>query len=259
MTIAELVYHSTVRNVRKTHGNAFWAIGSNMLQAIIFVLAFYIMFSILGLKAARLRGDFMLYMMSGIFLYLTHVKALGAVAGAEGPSSPMMQHAPMNPVISVVASALSALYIQVLSLLVMLFIYHVVITPVYIANPVGAFGMFLMAWFSGVALGLVLLAIRPWFPTFVSIFTMVYQRANMLASGKMFVANSLPTIMLNMFSWNPLFHAIDQCRGFVFENYFPRNSNWEYPLYLGLIFVMVGLMGEFYTRQYASSSWDAKR
>jgi ABC-type polysaccharide/polyol phosphate export permease len=51
----------------------------------------------------------------------------------------------------------------------------------------------------------------------------------MIASGKMFVANTLPPAMLAMFDWNPLFHIIDQCRGFVFNNYFPRNSNWEYP------------------------------
>lgn len=259
LTIAELIYHATVRSVRKTHGNAFIAIGSNMLTAVIFVMAFYVMFSVLGLRGARLRGDFLLYMMSGIFLFLTHVKTLGAVAGAEGPSSPMMQHAPMNPIVSIAAAALSTLYIQVLSLVVILFVYHTVFTPIYIDKPIPAFGMFLLAWATGLAIGLVLLAIKPWFPTFVQIFTLVYQRANMIASGKMFVANALPTFMLKMFDWNPLFHTIDQSRGYVFENYFPRNSNWEYPMYVALILVMVGLMGEFYTRQHASSSWDAKR
>lgn len=56
--IAELVYHSVVRNVRKTHNNAFMAIAMNMLQAAIFVLAFYVMFSILGLRGSALRGIF---------------------------------------------------------------------------------------------------------------------------------------------------------------------------------------------------------
>ncbi len=35
----------------------------------------------------------------------------------------------------------------------------------------------------------------------------------MIASGKMFVANMLPTSMLLMLDWNPLFHCIDQARG----------------------------------------------
>lgn len=259
LAILELIYHSTVRSVRKSHGNAFFAILNNMLQAIIFVMAFYLMFWMLGIKGARIRGDFLLYMMSGVFLFLTHIKALGAVAGAEGPSSPMMQHAPMNTVISVASAALGALYIQVLSLFVILFIYHVAFTPFEVSQPFAAFGMLVLAWFTGVAIGLVLLALKPWFPAVIGIVTIVYQRANMIASGKMFVANSLPPFMLKMFDWNPLFHAIDQCRGFTFANYFPRNSSLEYPLIVGLVFLMIGLMGEFYTRQYASRSWDARR
>ena len=60
----------------------------------------------------------------------------------------------------------------------------------------------------------------------------VFQRLNMVASGKMFVANSLPGSVLVMFTWNPLFHVIDQARGFAFINYQPRNSDLFYPLYL---------------------------
>lgn len=257
--IAEVVYHATVRKVRGGHNNAFIALFINMLQAITLVAVFYVMFSILGLRGAKLRGDFLLYVMSGIFLFITHAKSVGAVAGAETASSPMMQHAPMNTLVAIVSSALSALYIQVLSLFVILFVYHVAFTPVEADKPIAGFAMLLLAWFTGCAVGLVLYALKPWFPNFVAVFSQIYQRANMLASGKMFVANSLPPYMLMMFDWNPLFHAIDQCRGFVFVNYFPRNSNIEYPLTLGIVLIMIGLMGEFYTRRHVSSSWGARR
>ena len=259
LNIAELIYHSVVRSVRKTHNNAFLAIAMNMLQTVVFVLAFYVMFSLLGLRGAAIRGDFLIYIMSGVFLFMTHTKTLSAVVGSEGPASPMMQHAPMNTVISITSAALGALYIQVLSLCLILFVYHVAFTPFEIDDPIGAFAMLLVAWFTGGALGLVLLALKPWFPTFVSTFTTVYQRANMIASGKMFVANTLPSYMLAMFDWNPLFHAIDQSRGYVFINYYPRYSSWEYPMMIGLILIMVGLMGEFYTRRHASLSWGARR
>ena len=259
LTILELIYHSIVRSVRKTHNNAFLAIATNIMQAVIFVAAFYVMFSILGLRGAALRGDFLIYIMSGIFLYMTHSKALGAVVGSEGPASAMMQHAPMNTIISICSAALGALYIQILSLAMILFVYHVAFTPLEIEQPIGAFAMLLLAWFTGAALGLVLLAIKPWFPTAVGIFSTIYQRANMIASGKMFVANTLPGFMLAMFDWNPLFHVIDQARGFAFINYNPRYSNWEYPLWVGGVLVMIGLMGEFYTRRHASLSWNARR
>jgi ABC-type polysaccharide/polyol phosphate export permease len=81
----------------------------------------------------------------------------------------------------------------------------------------------------------------------------------MIASGKMFVVNTLPPFMYDMFSWNPLFHNIDQARGFVFINYYPHKTSLMYPIYIGLVLVMLGLIGEFYTRRHASLSWEARR
>jgi ABC-type polysaccharide/polyol phosphate export permease len=257
--IAELIYHASVHSIRKTHRNALASIAINMIQAVVFVMTFYLMFEILGLRGNTIRGDFLLYIMSGVFLFMTHVKTLGAVAGADNSTSGMMKHAPMNTAVSIGAAALSSLYIQVLTLVLILFIYDVTVTPITIDQPVYAFGMLMLAWFTGLAIGLVLLAAKPWAPQFVGIFTQVYQRANMIASGKMFVANTLPAYMVNMFDWNPLFHAIDQCRGYVFLNYTPHNSSLEYPLFLGIGLVMLGLMGEFFTRRHASLSWNAKR
>ena len=259
IAIAELVYHSIVRSVRKPHNNAFLALAVNMLQVAIFVGVFYIMFTILGLRGAAIRGDFLVYIMTGIFLFMTHTKTLTAVIASEGPASAMMQHAPMNTIISIMAAALGALYVQIFSLFIILYGYHVIVIPVEINDPASAFAMLMIAWISGVALGLALLALKPWFPTGVSVMSVLYMRANMIASGKMFVANSLPSFMLAMFDWNPLFHLIDQARGFAFINYFPRNSNWEYAIYVTIALLMLGLMGEFYTRRHASVSWDARR
>ena len=255
----ELIYHSAVRSVRKSHSNAFAAIATNLFQSLLFVLSFYVMFSMLGLRGMAIRGDFLLYIMSGVFIFMTHTKAVGAVVGAEGPASPMMQHAPMNTIIAIASAALGSLYIQVLCLVIMLFFYHVAFTPVVIEEPIPAFGMFLLAWFTGVAIGIVLLAMKPWAPNFVTLFTAIYQRANMIASGKMFVANMLPAHMLVMFDWNPLFHCIDQARGYIFINYNPMHTDWHYALWVGLVFLMIGLMGEFYTRRSASLSWGARQ
>lgn len=255
----ELIFHSIVRSVRKSHHNAFIAIGKNMLQVVMFVLVFYFMFVVLGLRGSAVRGDFLLYVMSGIFLFMCHAKAVSAVAGAEGPNSAMMQHAPMNTIIAIAAAALGSLYVQTLSMFVILFVYHVAFTPVVIDQPAAAFGMLLIAWFTGCAVGLIFLVLKPWFPTAVGIMTTIYQRANMIASGKMFLANTLPGFMLALFDWNPLFHAIDQARGFVFINYNPHYSNWHYAVWVGIVLVMLGLMGEFYTRRHVSISWGARR
>ncbi|MGD9916456.1 MAG: ABC transporter permease [Paenirhodobacter sp.] len=258
-SMLELIYHATVRHIRKSQGNAILGLLRNMMQTMLLVFTFYIMYGVLGLRGSQVRGDFMLYIMSGIFLYMTHTKAMGAVFGSEGSTSQMMKHAPMTTAVSIASSALSVLYIQLLSMTVVLYIYHAAFTPIEIYDWVGALAMVLLTWFVGVALGMVFLAAKPWNPSVVGIIQQVYSRANMIASGKMFLANNLTHKMLVLFNWNPLFHTIDQARGYTFINYNPHNSNWEYPLTLGLIFLAIGLMGEFYTRQYASLSWGARR
>lgn len=257
--IIGLIYHAVVRSVRKRHNNAVIAILLNMMQVFVFVLVFYFMFSVLGLRGSAVRGDFLLYVMSGIFLFICHTKAVGAVAGAEGPNSAMMQHAPMNTVIAIAAAALSSLYIQVLSMLVILYIYHIAFTPIEIEQPIAAFGMLLLSWFTGCGVGLIFLVLKPWFPVAVGIMVTVYMRANMIASGKMFLANTLPGYMLAMFDWNPLFHTIDQARGFVFINYNPHYSSWQYAWWVGVVLIVLGMMGEFYTRRHVSVSWAARR
>lgn len=258
LTIAELVYHSIVRTIRKSHRNAMMSILSNVLQTTLFVAVFYFMFVLLGMRGAAIRGDFLIYVMSGIFLFMAQNKTITAVSASEGPTSPMMLHAPMNTIISIAAAALSTLYIQVLTAIVLLFLYHVAVTPVEIDNVAGTFGMLVMAWFSGATIGIFFLPLKPWAPTLVNLLLSFYQRANMIASGKMFVANALPTFMLNMFDWNPLFHCIDQARGFAFINYVPRNSSMLYPLYVSLALLVIGMMIEFFTRKNLSASWSAK-
>ena len=255
----ELIYHSIVRNIRLEHRNAIIGLLMNIMQTVIFVATFYFMFSVLGLKGTAIRGDFLLYIMSGIFLFMTHIKSMGAVLGAEGPASAMMKHAPMNTIIAIASSAIAILYTQILSMVIVLYLYHVSFGPITILDPYGAMGMILLAWFTGVSIGVVFLALKPWFPGFVKLAASIFSRANMIASGKMFVANSLPSHMLAMFDWNPLFHCIDQARGFVFLNYNPHYSSIGYPLKVAIVLIMIGLMLEFFTRKHASASWEATR
>ena len=259
LNILELIYHSIVRSVRLTHGNAILALLLNMMQAAVMLAMFYIMMIVLGMRTSAIRGDFMLYIMSGIFLYMTHIKTVNAVAGSEGPSSGMMQHAPMNTFISMFSTALSMLYLQTLTMFTLLFLYFMLWTRFEVDQPIQAYGTFLVAWFSGASIGLVLLAVKPWYPVPVGIITTVYTRASMIASGKMFVANAMPGYMRDLFDWHPLFHVIDQCRGFVFINYTPHHSNIMYSIALSLIMITIGLLGEFYTRQHVSRSWTAGR
>jgi ABC-type polysaccharide/polyol phosphate export permease len=257
--ILELIYFSTVRQVRQNHGHAVIGLLLNIFQSLLFVVAFFLIFMLIRFRPAGIHGDFLLFLMSGVFPFMVHVKALGAVVMADGPTSEMMKHGPMNTVISITSSALASLYLQILSILVILFFYNAFVVRITINDPIGALAMILMAWISGVGIGMVLLAARPWNPSLVGIISTIIMRVNMVASGKMIVANTAGNWGLMVFGWNPLYHVIDHTRGYVFANYSPRFTSLHYPIYFTLALIMIGLMAEFFTRRHASSSWDAKR
>jgi ABC-type polysaccharide/polyol phosphate export permease len=257
--MAELIYHTAVHNIRKSHRNALAGLAMNMVQTVVMIAAFYFMFTLLGVRRNAIRGEFLMFLMSGIFMFMAHTKAMAEVVRADGPTSNMMQHAPLNTIITIGAAALGSLYLQILSIAVILFLYHVLWHPVIIDNPAGAMGMLLLSWFTGIGVGIIFLSIKPWSPEAVVILSAIYSRVNMIASGKMFVANSLPSHLLPIFDWNPLFHTIDQARGDIFINYNPHFSSATYPLYVGVALVMIGLIAESYTRRHASVSWNAGR
>ncbi len=256
--MTELVFHSAVRNLRKSNGNAVVGLVISVVQSILMVMVFLFMMTYLGGGNRGIRGDRLLYVMSGVFLYMTHTKTIAAVAKSDGPTSAMMKHSTMNPLVAIAAAALSTLYQQILSITVILFFYHAIFTPISIDQPVGAFMMLLLAWVSGIAIGMVFKSATPWAPEFFGIATSLYSRINMIASGKMFVANATPTWILSWFWWNPLFHIIDQSRGFIFLNYDPHYSTVAYPVKVTIVIFMIGLIIENYTRRFASVSWSAR-
>ncbi len=253
-----LVYHVAVRQVRKSNGNAVKGLILLVAQNLIMIAAFYALAEFLSMRSAKIRGDLILFVMSGVFMFMTHTKAIAAVASSAGAASSIMKHGPMNTLVVIFGNALGALYSQVFALCVILFVYHAAFMPITIYDPVGAMGMVLLSWASGVAIGVIFLGVKPWAPNMIGILQQTYTRINMFASGKMFLANSTPGVLRQFFDWNPLFHTIDQGRGFTFINYSPHYTSISYPLILTLVLFTVGLMGEFFTRQHVSASWSAR-
>ena len=98
--LAEVMYHATVRGVRGRHGSALISLLMSVLQTVILVGAFWLMISLMGIRSFAIRGDFVLYLFSGIFLFMTHTNASSAVFSAEGPTSAMMLHSPMNTIVA---------------------------------------------------------------------------------------------------------------------------------------------------------------
>jgi ABC-type polysaccharide/polyol phosphate export permease len=254
-----LMFHIASHQIRSRNGNAAVALILNFVQVIVMIGVLYFMNWLMGRGGMRIRGDLMVYFISAVGLFMMHVKTMGAVSGAAGPTSAMMKHGPMNTIVTIGGAALGALYMQTLTMLFLFTLYHCAVTPISFDQPVPSMGMMLLAWVSGIAIGLLFRAITPWAPGFMMIVSTVYRRANIISSGKMIVANMTPTHILAYFDWNPLFHIIDQGRGFIFLNYNPHYSNVSYPIKVTIACLMLGVIAERFTRSRQSLSWGAGR
>ncbi len=258
MSFMELLFHSIVRSARKSSGNATLGLGIEILQSLIMLAIFFVLFTVLGMRSFAIRGDFVIYLLTGIFLFLTHNKAVKSAMGAASPLGGLTLHTPISSLLNIMSSVLSGLYMQLLAFSIILLVVHILRGGLEFYNPVGIIFPFFMAWASGVAIGLMFGVLTPFAPKFIPMIAMMYRRANMITSGKIIPANYMTATMVSWFDWNPLFHSIDQARGAAFVNYFPRHTNMEYPVYLSLTFVMVAMMIEFWLRKNMSQSWGKR-
>lgn len=237
-----VLYHATVRDIRSAHANAFIAIGSEIAQALVLVILIMVFLNALGIGRLMVRGNAMLSVLTGVFLFLIYTRAFSRVISSAVKAGKMVRHRSTPPVLMYLSAALASLYIQVLALLVMLLATHVLFAPVVIdAAPRAALAVGL-AWFSGLGAGVLAVSLRPYAPKLVQIAGSFYSRGNMFFSGKMVLAGSLSATVLQYFTWNPLFHAIDQARGAVFINYTATTTNLLYPFAVGAMCLLLGMM-----------------
>ena len=66
----ELIFHASVRSVRKSNGNAIAGLLKNIFQTILLIAVFFFMFDVLGMRGNAIRGDYILFIMSGVFMFM---------------------------------------------------------------------------------------------------------------------------------------------------------------------------------------------
>jgi len=234
-----VLYATTVREIRNSAGNSQLGLVMNILQTLAFVAVFYFMFVIVGRRDAGLRGDTVMFLLSGVLLYRLHVNVINKVRGAVSGNLALINYEPTKSVIFVWARALAALYEFFLVSALMVGVYALAMGGVEMHRPSQLVAPILLSWASGVGIGQITMYAEAhigWF----SIVSQFYQRILMFTSGKFFVANAVPSMVLPYLWWNPLFHAIDISRGALFVNYAPRNSSMVFLVGLTLLLLAVG-------------------
>ena len=249
----ELVFHSVVREVRTQSGNATFGILKEVGSVGIFLGLFYMLSVFMG-SGAAIRGSLVIFLLTGIILFLTHIKAIGSVLSAQKASSAIMMHAPMTVILSILAKAFAGLYLQFVSVLIIITAFWIFGVDLTVDNPGGLVLPVFFAWASGISTGMVFMSIAPLIPSFMRTATQMYQRAQMFTSGKFMPAAYMPATMVGWFYWNPLFHCIDQARVAAFVNYDSSVTSLSYPIWFTLVTLLFGLMGEFWARKTLSRS-----
>lgn len=257
-TFVELIYHSTVRSVRKSSGSASLGLVIELANSMLMVALFYALYAFTGLQSLAIRGDFVVFLLTGIFLFLLHNKAISAVMSAANSANPIMNHAPMTQMISILSSAFAALYLQTLAFILIVFGVHAWRGGIDFYDAPGLVWPFFLSFGTGCTIGLIFMSIRPLAPRLVNMLAMIYRRANMITSGKMIPANMMGGAMIPWFAWNPLFHTIDQARGAAFVNYTPKNSTLEYAVWFFFATLVIGLMGQRWLSANVSASWGKR-
>lgn len=82
-TTLELIYHAVVRSIRSQRSNAVLAVIINIVQILALVTVFYLIMTMIGRVTgiAKIRGNSVLFLLSGVFLFMTHVKTVSGVMG----------------------------------------------------------------------------------------------------------------------------------------------------------------------------------
>lgn len=238
-----VLYATTVREIRNASGSSQLGLILNLLQTLAFVAVFYVLFIALGRRDAGLRGDPMMFMLTGVLLFRMHVSVVSGVISSVKSNRALINYEPAKSIIFVWARALADLYVSLLVAVILVSVTALIKGGVEIYYPAGVIVPTLLAWLSAVGIGLIFMyaeAHISWF----SLVSRLYQRFAMFTSGKFFVANAIPTVALAMFWWNPLFHAIDILRGAVFVNYEPKKTSLEFLIGLTVVALVVGHMLE---------------
>ncbi len=249
----DLIFHSIVREVRTQSGNATFGILKEVSGIVIFVGLFYMISVFMG-SGAAIRGSLMMFLLSGIILFLVHIRAVASVRSASKATSAIMMHSPMTVILSILAKAFAGLYLQFVAILIVTTVLWIFGTDLSVNNPGGLVLPFIFSWASGIAVGMLLLVVAPFIPFVITTISPLYQRAQMFTSGKFIPAAYMPGVMVGWFSWNPLFHTIDQARVAIFVNYNSDVSNMSYPIYFTAGMLTLSLMGEFWARKNLSKS-----
>lgn len=234
-----LMWALVVRSLREETGGAAIGFLRGVLMALVFCLAFYFLMTIFGLGGLTVRGDLMVFILIGVGFFFAMKFTMTAAMKAMQSSWKMAAHPHISPILLVYADSLGVFYNWFLAIVIIFIGNSLVTGHVELQNPIMFFPIFFITWLTGMGVGMILGFLIFYFSWFMIIKRVLF-KLMFFTSGKFTNANLLPMSLIDIFTWNPLFHLIDQMRQAAFVNYTAHHTNMVYPIICCFVLLLAG-------------------
>ena len=231
-----LAHALAVQNIARQATGGFGLL-SAFAMPVAMCAGFLIAYEFIGLFRPAVRGDIVIFLLTGIFLFQMTARSRSA-ADLNGGGA-LMWHQPVQPALVVWSSAIGTLYVVLTAMAIILTGAWLWRAAPPVADPAGLAAPLLLAWLFGIGSGMAISGIAR-YAGGGQIMGVMWTRAMFLTGGVFFLASTVPGWMRPWFDWNPLFHIIDQMRAAAFVNYAGGDTSLSYAAKVVAGLLLVG-------------------
>lgn len=241
------IYALLMREIKIRYGTSklgyFWAFAEPISQAAILATLFTLVGrnSISGVPVA-------LFLISGVMPFKTFSRLISQLSSSTAANKVLYsfrQVSPIDPLIALLLIELATFFVVYTSILLIMFWLGFDSWP---DNLLGLITASLLLLTMGVGVSLFVSALSSYWLDSTKIVSIV-MRPMFFISGIFYCATMIPPQYWYLFSWNPVFHAIELSRHSFFESYATPIGDWGYLAFISVLLFVVGFMAFWVSRR----------
>jgi capsular polysaccharide transport system permease protein len=241
-TISALVLREMSTRYGRTPGGYLWGIIEPLAAIMVLSVAFSVV-----MRTPSLGTSFLLFYSTGYLPFNLYQTLSGAIGNAIGFSKPLLKYPAVTWVDAIIARfLLNSLTGILITVLLLTGILAVIDSQTVLVFPKIVSGM-AMAMLLGLSVGVLNCALSGLYPLWGIVWGIV-TRPLFIASGVIFLYDTLPPLARDILWYNPLIHVIGRMRTGFYPTYSAPYVNEVYVLAVSLICLTLGLilLGRFH-------------
>lgn len=235
----DTVHALLMRELKTRFGNSklgyFWAIAEPAAQATVLAA----LFSLIG-RDSLTGVPVALFLITGVMPFKTFSKALTQLSAGIDANKALFayrQVSPIDPLVTRLIIEVATFFIvYILILVVMAWLGFQVIPQDFLALLSASLLLIALA----VGLALCIASAQLYWEDITKLLTMI-MTPMFFISGVLYCATMIPSQYWPLFTWNPIFHAIELSRDAYFASYTTPVGNWGFLISVVVLFNVFGL------------------